>query len=194
VTNPISLPPLLLYVVYSSPPWLYVILHFLHDWSSWSPSFSSTIFQNFQVFLIYFPTCPGFSTIHCYTPVVAHHYYFSQILKSSFLEKRYFFLLNATFAMTVLHLILRVHHASFIVMLKKQLKYSTFFSSWSIITCIGDGSLEILITIVFLPLISVAKHLPHAYRMQQNVFRNADKVPPHTHTNVKPNKWQKTCA
>ena len=179
MTNPISLPPLLLYVVYTSPPWLYVILHFLHDWSNWSsPFFSSTTFQNFQVFLIYYPKCPGFSTIRCYTRVVACRYYFPQIFKSNFLEKRDFFLLNAAFAMTVFDLILRVHLASFIVMLKKQLKYSTFFSSWSIITCIGDGSLEILITIVFLPLISVAKHLPEAYPMQQNVFRNALPPPP----------------
>jgi hypothetical protein len=39
-----------LYVGYSSCPWLYVILlHFSHDRSNWSsPSFPSTTFRNFQ--------------------------------------------------------------------------------------------------------------------------------------------------
>jgi hypothetical protein len=44
----LSFPSLfLLYVGYSCPFWLYVILHFSHDRSNWySPSFSNTTFQN----------------------------------------------------------------------------------------------------------------------------------------------------
>jgi len=38
----------LLYTGYSSRPWLKVtLLHFSHDLSNWSPSFSSTTYQNF---------------------------------------------------------------------------------------------------------------------------------------------------
>ena len=41
---------LLLCLGYSCPPWLQVtLLHFSHDRSSWSPSFSSTTFQDIQV-------------------------------------------------------------------------------------------------------------------------------------------------
>jgi len=40
----------LLFVGYSCPPWLSIILHFLHDWSNWaSLPFSSTTFKNFTV-------------------------------------------------------------------------------------------------------------------------------------------------
>jgi hypothetical protein len=39
---------LLLFVGYSTPPWLFVTLHFYHDRCNWSsPSLSSTTFQNF---------------------------------------------------------------------------------------------------------------------------------------------------
>ena len=48
---------------------------------------------------------------------------------SSLLTKGdFFFLLNAGFAMAILDLISRVHLASFVIMLYKQLKYSTFSS------------------------------------------------------------------
>jgi len=48
VTNPASLSSILLSVRYSSPPWLFVILHISHDRSNWSSSsFSSTTFPNF---------------------------------------------------------------------------------------------------------------------------------------------------
>ena len=39
---------LLLDIGYSFPTWLYVVLHFSHDRSSWSPSISSTTFQKFS--------------------------------------------------------------------------------------------------------------------------------------------------
>ena len=42
--------------------------------------------------------------------------------------KRFFFLLNAAFSMTILYLTSHIHLASFVIMLPKQLKYSTFSS------------------------------------------------------------------
>ena len=68
--------------------------------------------------------------------------------RSNLLVKCVFFLLNAAFAMAILDLILRVHLASFIIMLPTYLTYSTFPSFFcSTIICNGDGSLEILITL-----------------------------------------------
>ena len=52
---PVLLAFLLLSVWYSSPPWLFVTLHFSHVWSNWSPSFSSTIFQNFPGISVLLP-------------------------------------------------------------------------------------------------------------------------------------------
>lgn len=66
------------------------------------------------------------------------------------LLKLYFFLSNAAFALAILGLISRVHLAPFVIMLPKQLKYSTFSCYFlSILICIVDGYLEILITLVF---------------------------------------------
>ena len=121
----------LLYVGYSSPPWLYVtLLHFSHDRSKWSsPSFSNTTFTNFQVFLIHFRKCPVFSTIQTYAPVL---YLISFLIKfkSSLLVKRVLFLLNAAFATASLDLISRVHIAAFVIILPKYVKCSTFSSSF----------------------------------------------------------------
>jgi hypothetical protein len=47
-------------------------------------------------------------------------------LQSQLLVKRVFFLLNAAFAVAILDLISRVHLPSFVIVLPKQLKYSTF--------------------------------------------------------------------
>ena len=67
-----------------------------------------------------------------------------------------FFLLNEAFAKAVLDLISRVHLPSFVNMLPKYLKHSTFSSCfWSIIIVTGDGCLEILITFVFSTFISM---------------------------------------
>ena len=62
MTNPTTLSSFYC-VGYSYPPWIYVILpHFLHDRFKWpSPSFSS-IFQNLQLFRIYFPKCEVVAT------------------------------------------------------------------------------------------------------------------------------------
>jgi hypothetical protein len=63
------------------------------------------------------------------------------------LVKRAFFLLNAAFAMEILDLTSRVHLPSFVNMLPKYLKHSTFSSCfWPIIIVTGNGCLEILIT------------------------------------------------
>ena len=63
------------------------------------------------------------------------------------LVKRAFFLLNEAFAMAILDLSSHVHLPSFVNMLPKYLKHSTFSSCfWSIILVTGDGCLEILIT------------------------------------------------
>jgi hypothetical protein len=62
----------LLNVGYSRPTCLYVMLHFSPDRSiGSSPTFSSTKFKTFKVFLIYFLKCPSFSTIHSYALHVA---------------------------------------------------------------------------------------------------------------------------
>jgi hypothetical protein len=59
-------------------------------------------------------------------------------------------LFNAAFAMQTLVLISRIHLASFVIIIPKQLKYFLFPGySWSVITCIRDSCLEILITFVF---------------------------------------------
>ena len=54
--------------------------------------------------------------------------------------KKVYLLLNDAFSMTTLHLVSRlpVHLASFVIMLPRQLKYSTLSSCfWSIIMCTG---------------------------------------------------------
>jgi len=76
--------------------------------------------------------------------------------KSNLLVKSVFFLLNAAFAMTNLDLISHVYFPSFVNMLHKYLKHSTFYSClWSIIIVTRDGCLEILITFVFSTFISM---------------------------------------
>jgi len=60
-------------------------------------------------------------------------------------------MLNAALAIAILHLILQVHLLSFVKMLPKYLKDSTFSSCfWSMIIFTGNGCLEILIAFVFL--------------------------------------------
>ena len=57
-------------------------------------------------------------------------------------------------------LIPSVHLAFFVTMLPKYLKYSTFSGCfWSIIICIWDGYIGILITLVFPTFISIPKYL-----------------------------------
>ena len=58
-------------------------------------------FKTFEVFLIPFPKCPSFGT----KLQMLHLTNFSLKLKSNFLAKRFFFLLNAAFNMTILDLI-----------------------------------------------------------------------------------------
>ena len=79
-----------------------------------------------------------------------HFTFFSLEFKPNLLVKKAFFLLNSAFAMTILYLILHVHLASFVILLPKYFKYSTF-SSWFWPTIISNAhfSLEILITSVF---------------------------------------------
>jgi hypothetical protein len=68
---------------------------------------------------------------------------------------------DCCFTMTILDLILRVHPASFAIMLPKQLKYFTFNSCFSsVIICNGDRSLEILSILVFFTLIAIQQNLP----------------------------------
>jgi hypothetical protein len=68
-------------------------------------------------------------------------------IKYNFLVKVFFFLFNAAFSVEILDLILRVHLASFVIMIRKYLKYYTFFSCFLYIAIsIGDCSIEILIT------------------------------------------------
>ena len=62
--------------------------------------------------------------------------------------------------MAILDLISHVHLPSFVNMLPKYLKHSTFSNCFcSIIIATGDGCLEILITFVFSTFISMPQHL-----------------------------------
>ena len=63
--------------------------------------------------------------------------------KSNVLVKRALFLLNAAFAIAVLHLILQVHCPLFVNMLRKDSTLSSCF--WSIVIFTGIGCLEILL-------------------------------------------------
>ena len=115
MTNPFN--NLVLFVEYSFPPWLYVVLHSSHGRSKLSsPSFSSATFQNFA----------GISGLTSEVPQSQHQTKLcstcvnalasSLHVSSSLLVKRIFFL-NAAFAMTVLDSISRVHLASFVITL-----------------------------------------------------------------------------
>ena len=89
-------------------------------------------FKTFQIFLIYYPKCPSFSTIQCYAPNVTLTRFFLKF-KFSLLVKRVF-LLNAAFATEILYLISRLYLASFVITLPKWLKYSLFSNCfWSYI-------------------------------------------------------------
>jgi len=69
-------------------------------------------------------------------------------------------MMKVAFALAKLDLISCVHRASFVI-LPKQLKYSTFSNCFlSFIFYIGDGCLEIFITLVFPMFISIPQHLP----------------------------------
>ena len=48
-----------------------VLLYFPHGRSNWCPPFCSTKFENFELFLIYFPKCPIFSTTQSCAPNVS---------------------------------------------------------------------------------------------------------------------------
>ena len=118
--NPASQPALfLLYAGYSYPPWPSAILpHFSYNQSN--SSSPAPNFKTFQVFLI--------CTKQRCAPNAALKF------QSNLPVQRVFFLLNAAFAMAILDLISRVHLASFVTMLPKQLKYSIFSSCfWFII-------------------------------------------------------------
>jgi hypothetical protein len=81
--------------------------------------------------------------------------------QSNLLVKRVFFLLTAVFLLAILNSISHVDLASLVIMLPKLLKYSTFSGCyWSIIICVDDGCLEILITLDFSTFISIPQHLP----------------------------------
>ena len=92
---------------------------------------------------------------------VYHFTSFFLSYKSTVLVKRAVFLLNAAFAIAILDLISQVHLLSFVNMLLKYLKDSTFPSCfWFIIIYTGNDCLAILITFVFSTFISIPWHLP----------------------------------
>jgi len=86
-------------------------------------------FTPFQAFLIYFSKRPIFSTIQSSAPNVALYQFLPQILVI-FHGGNVFILLNTAFAMAILDLISRVHLASFVITIPKQLKYSTLSQSF----------------------------------------------------------------
>jgi len=95
-----------------------------------------TNFKIFQVFLIYFPKCPGLNTALRYAPNVNSYAGFFLKFESNLLVK-IFILLNATFAVEILYLISRVHRAQFVFMLTTKLKCTTFPSCWPFIIRTG---------------------------------------------------------
>ena len=118
---------LLLYVGYTFPPCLSIILlHFSHDQSLWSPpQLSPAPLKTFQVLLIYCPKWPSFSITESYAR-------FSLKFTSNLLVKRVFSL-NAPFALAILDLIryhatqtLEVHtkiYSKFCVLIHKLLQH-----------------------------------------------------------------------
>ena len=105
-----------------------MLLHFSHDPSSWSsPSFSSTPIQHLTGISDLFSEVSKFQhrtkLYSKYSILLVSCLYLHPICRW-----KVFFLLNATFAIAILVLILCVHLASFVIMLPKQLKYSTFSS------------------------------------------------------------------
>ena len=78
-------------------------------------------FKTFQVFLIYCPKRPSFSTIYSYAPNFTSFFLNS---KSNVLVKRVLYLLNEALAIVILHWISQVHLPSFVKMLPKYLKDS----------------------------------------------------------------------
>ena len=86
--------------------------------------------------------------------IIFYHFFLN--FKYNVPVKRLFFLLNAAFAVAILDLISHVHHPSFVAVLHKHLKDSTFSGSfWSIIIFTGNGILSVLITFVFSPFVSI---------------------------------------
>ena len=73
---------LLLYVRYSSPPWLYIIfIHFSHDRSNLSyQSFSSKTFLSFSDISDPLPKCPSSRTKQSYIPNVALYQSFPYLI------------------------------------------------------------------------------------------------------------------
>jgi len=109
-----------------SPSWLHVtLLHFSHDRSNWSsPSFTSTTFQNFPVISDLFSEMSK-SQHHTKLCSKCLILLVSSLQWSPICWYRVFLMLNAAFAMAILHLISRVHLASFAIMPPKHFNYST---------------------------------------------------------------------
>jgi len=138
---PIQLPHsfiFLLYAGYSSPPWLYAMI------------FSIPLHYHISKFSYLIPKTPKFQHLaKLYSKRSTLLVSFFKFV-STLLVKRIFLLFNAAFALTILDLIALVHLASFVIMLPKQLRCSTFCSCfWCIIVCTGKGCLGILITLIF---------------------------------------------
>ena len=142
------------------PPWVYVILHFSHDRSTWSPSFSGNTVQNFPAiadpfaevskFQHHIMLCSKYSTL----PVSSLSS--SPILRWKDSSSCWMLILPwkswIQFHLNVLH---RCHYATQIV--------ETFTLSgdfWYIIISVGGGFLEIRVTLVFSTWNSIPYNLP----------------------------------
>ena len=68
VTNPVSLPSCLLFVRYSSPHWLFIILHFSHERSNWSPS--SSMYHISKLSRYFWPTFRSVQVSAPFKPVL----------------------------------------------------------------------------------------------------------------------------
>ena len=82
------------------------------------------------------------------------HFFFK--FKPNLLVKSFFFFFYGAFAVTILDLIPFVHLASFVIVLPKYMKYSTFSTCfWSIIIYNVDNCNEVLISLIFLTFIYI---------------------------------------
>jgi hypothetical protein len=113
---------------------------FSRDRSNWYPFFfQHYVFRTFQVFLIYFPNCPSFSTIET---ILQMYHFTSFSLNSKFncwrKESSSCWMLFLPRQSWIEYHAYILHH-----LLSQIVGTSTVCScSWSIVICIGDGCLK----------------------------------------------------
>jgi hypothetical protein len=146
--------------------------HFLHERSKWSsPSFSSTAFQNFagipdllsevSKFQDHTKLCPKCSTLLVSSVNLNPICRWKESSSSMLLFFMQFWI---QFHVYILYHSLSCYSNSW--------KYSTFSGCfWSIIICVRDGCLEILITKFFSTFIPIPQHIPISVSLLDICYR-----------------------